>query len=238
MKPLVLASCALALLLAACETTDTVKPQLTVGAPATARPGLAPRERERRAVEMLNQGRPAEARTELAAALTQEPGAALALNLMRQIDTDPKVLLGEKSFSYTVRRGETFTGLADRFLGDPYLFYALARYNGVAVPAQSQVGGTLQIPGEPKRAAAPAPRKPAAAAAAAPVTATAPVAPARNPAQASQLRATALEHMSKGAIDNAITLLRKAAALDPGNLLIRRDLERALRIQATVRARA
>lgn len=234
MRRLALPGCALALLLSACATTQPPAPQVSVAPPPLAAPGLTPRERERRAVEWLNQGRTTEARAELTAALQDEPTAALARKLLMQMDNDPRTLLGEKSFPYTVQRGETFTGLADRFLEDPYLFYALARYNGVAVPAQSQVGGTIRIPGEPKRAAAPAPRKPAASPA---TPAKAPAAPTRDPAQASQLRAAALEHMSRGTIDNAIHLLRRAQALDPTNPLIRRDLERAVRIQATVRAR-
>lgn len=233
MRRRALPACALALLLSACATSKPAAPQLTVAPPAVA---LTPRDRERRAVEWLNQGRTTEARAELMAALKDEPAAPVARELLMQMDNDPRTLLGEKSFSYKVQRGETFAGLAARFLDDPYLFYALARYNGVTVPSQSQVGVVIRIPGEPKRAAAPAPRKPAPTTAAA-TPPKAPAAPVRDPAQANQLRAAALGHMSRGTIDSAIQLLRKAQALDPANPLIRRDLERAVRIQATVRAR-
>jgi len=38
--------------------------------------------------------------------------------------------------------------LAQRFLGDPYSFYALARYNDIKVPRQLAAGQVLRIPGK------------------------------------------------------------------------------------------
>jgi Flp pilus assembly protein TadD len=64
-----------------------------------------------------------------------------------------------------------------------------------------------------------------------------PVAPLANPAVARQLRAAGLAALNQGNIDRAVALLRRAATLDPGNPLIARDLGRAERIAATVRAR-
>ena len=43
--------------------------------------------------------------------------------------------------------------------------------------------------------------------------------------------------MNAGAIDQAVALLRQALALDPDNAAIRSDLNRALRVQNTVRSR-
>ena len=43
--------------------------------------------------------------------------------------------------------------------------------------------------------------------------------------------------MNRGQIDRAVGLLGQAAALDPDNPLIRRDLDRATRIRSTVHAR-
>jgi hypothetical protein len=68
---------------------------------------------------------------------------------------------------------------------------------------------------------------------AAPVAA---VGPPLDPARATQLRAQALEQMNRGAINDAVANLQQATTLDPGNALIRRDLDRALRIQSTVQA--
>jgi len=58
--------------------------------------------------------------------------------------------------------------------------------------------------------------------------------PANDPQRAARLRAQALEQMNRGAIDDAVGNLKLASELDPTNTLIRRDLDRALRIQTTV----
>ena len=51
-----------------------------------------------------------------------------------------------------------FTG--KMLLGDPLMFYALARYNGIDPPSQALDGRTVMIPGEPKVAPAPRPAAP------------------------------------------------------------------------------
>jgi hypothetical protein len=56
-------------------------------------------------------------------------------------------------------------------------------------------------------------------------------------ARATKLRASGLEQLNRGAVDRAVTLLRQASQLDPGNELIQRDLERALRISQVVHAK-
>jgi Flp pilus assembly protein TadD len=84
-------------------------------------------------------------------------------------------------------------------------------------------------PAPPPAAAAPRP-KPAPPRAATPK-------PAGNPAAARQARAAGLAALNQGNVDRAIALLGRAAQLDPGNALIERDLARARRIAATVRAR-
>lgn len=58
----------------------------------------------------------------------------------------------------------------------------------------------------------------------------------RGPAHAAALRATALDQLNTGEVDGAVTNLKAARELDPANVLIQRDLERALRIRATVSA--
>jgi hypothetical protein len=181
------------------------------------------RDRINRALELLGRGEPLPARTELTLVLAEQPTNATAKRLLQQIDTDPKVLLGQKSYPYKVRPGETLSELANRFLGDPLLFYALARYNGIYRPDETEVGRTLLIPGAPKKVA--------------PQVAARPATPGADPARAVGLRRTALEAMNKGSIDQAVALLQQAAPLDPENKLIRADLERALRIQQSVRRR-
>ncbi len=192
-----------------------------------ATPGLSARERQNRAVELLATGQGVLARAELLAVLAEHPGNAVARKLLDQIDRDPRELMGDKHYVYKVRPGDSMSSLADRLLGDSLMFYGLARYNNIVDPSQMSVGQVLLIPGVPRKAV---PAKPAAGAppAAAP-------AGQRNPVRAGQLRGQALEQMNRGAINKAVGLLRQAVALDPGNPVIQRDLDRAVRIQANVR---
>ena len=125
------------------------------------------------------------------------------------------------------------------------LFYALARYNNIAVPDLGGAGTDHPGARPPSRAAAAAaPRSPAPTLRHAPRSEPATSharAPARcragNPAQAARLRGQGLAAMNAGSVDRAVALLRQALALDPDNAAIRNDLSRALRIQSTVRSR-
>lgn len=216
-------------------------------APATAaaaRPddGWRGRDAVKEAIAALNAGDAPAARVKLIAALKRQPGDSVARKLIREIDTDPRTLLGAASFSYVVRSGDSFSTLAERFLGDPLMFYALARYNGLTVPADPAAGQTILIPGirpapprvEPPRPA-PAPRKAAPGTARpAPPVPQKPAGRAADPARAARLRALGLAAMNSGAIDRAVALLRQASAADPSNAVIRADLNRALRVQGVV----
>jgi Tfp pilus assembly protein PilF len=224
-----------ALTLAACAQTPIGSPSLT-GAGAAQKghgqpvapafkptPGLSAADRQKLAIDLLTRGQPDQARAELNALLLDQPANATARKLLDQIDKDPRVLLGEINYAYKVKPGETLSALAQRFLGDPLMFYALARYNAIAVPEALEVGQTLAIPGTPKKAS---PRQPAPAA---------PAAPARDPARAAQLRSQGLVQLNRGAPARAAALLRQALSLDPGNALIQKDLDRAERLRRTVR---
>ncbi|MEO6338601.1 MAG: LysM domain-containing protein [Caulobacteraceae bacterium] len=250
-----LALSAAALIVSACAETPTASPgpapqppprvqptppaaQPQGPARLTATPGLTARQRVRRAIELLNQGNPDQARAEVEAFLAEQPDNELGRSLLEQIDRDPQALLGSQNYSYRVQPGETISILAERFLGDRFKFWALARYNNIADPSRMSAGQTLMIPGTPRpvrpRTQAqtdealiasrvegkPAPRPPAAA----------PAAQGRDPARAGQLRGSALELMSRGVIDRAVVMLEQALKLDPGNALIIRDLERARRL--------
>jgi hypothetical protein len=238
-----LAVALLAFTLAGCGVT---MPRL--GAPGTA---PAPqqdanwrgREQVRDAIADLNRGDARAARRRLAAVLRHQPGDGIARQLLAEIDSDPRQLLGTESYSYTMRPGETLSTVAERALGNPMLFYALARYNNIAVPASVVPGQIILVPGHrpaspppPPRVARPAPphSEPAPAPEAVPAR---PAPRSGNPAQAARLRGQALAAMNAGAIDRAVALLRQALALDPDNPAIRRDLDRALRVQNTVHSR-
>jgi LysM repeat protein len=208
----------------ACSHLPELPQMPRLGEQAT--PGLSPRERVRLAVELLGDGEEPRAERELRAALDEQPNNSAARRLLQQITDDPRTLLGVSSRSYTVRQGETMSALAERFLGDPLLFYALARYNNLSAPNQLAAGQRLMIPHRPG----------------APVSASAPPASASTPgaapsqpidaAQANQLRLQGLQQLNAGNVEAAVRLLRQAVALDAGNAAFQRDLDRALRLQA------
>ena len=213
-------------------------------------PGLSSRERALKILKLLNDGEPEPARAEAEELLRQEPGNTLAQSLFDQIDKDPKLLLGERNFPYRIQPGDSLSLLAQRFLGDRFLFYALARYNNLDKPGAAEVGQSILIPGVPSKTPPPRPPKSqrqesdeAAVAARlgkpatpppAPTPAPAPQRPTRDAARASALRGQALVALNGGAADRAVSLLRQAAGLDPDNPAIKRDLARAERIQATL----
>lgn len=109
------------------------------------------------AAEMLESGNEEPARGELKRALGVDPQNKLALNLSRQMAADPVATLGRESFAYTVRPSDTMSRIAQRFLGDVYAFYILARYNDIKVPKQVSSGQVIRVPGKaPPPGAAPA----------------------------------------------------------------------------------
>ena len=121
-----------------------------------------------------------------------------------------------------MQTGDTMSGLADRFLGDSRLFFALSRYNGLSAPNALAVGRSLKLPLSAKRL---------------PVTtvANAPTAtPKAAAAKANDMRLQALQLLNKGEVDGAIALLKQAVALDANDPAIRKDLERAERIQGSL----
>lgn len=193
-------------------------------------------------IALLEEGKDGAAKKRIAAGLKKKPNDPALMVLRDSITRSPKELLGPDSYRYTVRPGDTMAGLAQRFLGNRLKFYQLSRYNGLDRPAALQAGQVLNIPGRlaptPAPAAAERPRAPAhPARPRAQATATAPAAPARlaaNPAAALQARSAGLAALNAGQPARAVTLLSRAARLDPGNAMIARDLARARRISATV----
>lgn len=236
----------LAIALAGCSTMQRV-----VGPQSAPEPQQAVDRRGQQLVQQaiadLNRGDPVAARRRLMIALRRDPNNAVARQFITQIDTDPVQLLGRENYSYTLRDGESLSMVAGRLLGNPLMFYALARYNNIAVPTSITPGQTILIPGRrpappaPPPAPRPQPRATPPAAAqprpSAPAPAQPPAQRPANPAMAARLRGQGLAAMSAGAINRAVALLRQALSLDPNNALIRNDLARALRIQGTVRAR-
>lgn len=236
-----LALVAAAMGLAACSGG----PKVATGAPPAAPTAAGEIEA---IAELLQQGEAKDARKRLDKALKGDPMNPSLLVLRQGLTGDAKVDLGPISYPYTVRAGETMAELAQRFLGNRLKAYQLARYNDIDTPASLTPGRVLRIPGQPPRVA-PAPRPtPRATApsnatprakppAATPATPAPRAAPAANPAAAQRARSAGLAALNQGNVANAVTMLRRAAALDPGNPAIARDLARAERIAATVRSR-
>jgi tetratricopeptide (TPR) repeat protein len=204
-------------------TPPTVPQPEQVAAPAVA----TPQQRQQAqamalaATLALETGNEESAKAELQRALTLDGANRLAQSLRRQISEDPVALLGRDAFAYTVRPNESMSSLAGRFLNDVYLFYALARYNGVAVPRQLVAGQILKIPGRAPPVSPPA--------AALPLPAPA-VPSAPSPAEQALRAGEAAERA--GDVDRALVEYRKAAqAYQPGaaarlERLVKQDVSR------------
>jgi len=175
--------------------------------------------------------------------LKRDPMNSRLLLLRDSMQRDPQELLGPTSYAYAVRPGEAFEEIAERLLGNRLKAYQLARYNGIDDPSTLAAGRTIRVPGSPP-APKPAPvverPKPAPTLAPNPrprPVVTVPAKPAANPAAAQRARAAGLAALNRGAVGEALVQLRRAKALDPDNPIVTRDLQRAERIAATVRAR-
>lgn len=213
-------------------------------------PRVAPAVSETETVfDLLMAGKEADARKLLDKLLKREPTSATLQMLSDSLKREPQELLGPTNYPYSVRAGDTIVGVAQRFLGNRLKAYQLLRYNGLRAPSVLIPGQVLRIPGEPprsepvRRPAPPAPSRSAPATPSAPPkprpAAPKPAAAAStgNPAAARAARAAGLAALNGGDLARSIGLLRRAAALDPRNPTILRDLARAERIAATVRAR-
>lgn len=155
-----LAAC---LALGACQTAGTTSPGDSSTSPGATPPETeqsAPKEpptRESRAqaaryaldaMELLQNGEEAAAKSMLERTLQIDPTNEIARKLMDQIKADPQQELGTVFFRYSVRPEDTLSKLAQRFLNDRYRFYILARYNDLRVPNKLEVGQIIKIPGK------------------------------------------------------------------------------------------
>ncbi|MBV9842510.1 MAG: LysM peptidoglycan-binding domain-containing protein [Sphingomonadaceae bacterium] len=244
------AACGLALALAACGPSVAPHPETPAAKPAKRGP-------IDQAIAALQDGKEKDAARELARILKKNPNDGEALLLRNSIERDPAALLPGESYPYVVRSGDTMMSIAERYLGSALKFYALARYNHIAVPSSLVAGQLLRVPSAALRpkpvVVAPPPEKaeeapkpepkskkkatPAAAPAPTPGAPAAPAAAAHNPALAARMRGAGLAALAQGNVARAVVLLSHAAALDPANPLIQRDLARAQRIQSTVQAK-
>lgn len=226
-----------------------------------ATPGLTPRERIKKSLNLLGNGEPGQARAELQEFLIDSPTSDIAKSLLDQIDRDARELLGSQSFAYTLKSGETLSVLAERYLNDRYKFWALAKFNNISNPAGVSVGQSILIPGLPRTVVVRTPvqrddddeisdrlkrEKEAAgktAGGAKPSTTSVPPTPppvvvAVNPERAKSFRKAGLEYLQRGSVDKAIYAFNQAMQFAKGTSLvaiISQDMQRAQKIKANMK---
>lgn len=169
------------------------------------------------AVDLLEVGLEEQALAEIQRALQVDPANRLAQSLLKQIQTDPQVLLGREHFVYRVEPGESLSRIAGRFLKDVHLFYALARYNDIKVPRQVQGGQQIKVPGRQPPPVQPPPPPPAP-----PPPAPAPV----KPAPAPEVKAPAAELVLAQEYRRGLSLLaqqKPAEAIGAFDRVLERD---------------
>ena len=138
------------LLLASCQSTPD-KPVEPPPAPVLPPPPAKPEptlvlDSLNDIILALQDGDEAIAARSLQAMLEQGRNQNIANKLLQQIQTDPEQLLGAEHETITVMAGDTLSMLAQQHLGDPLMFYALARYNNIEIPRLLTRGQSLIIP--------------------------------------------------------------------------------------------
>lgn len=146
-----------AMVTAGCQSRPESPPAPTPAPEPAAKPAPAPPAGDVSTAIDLLQGGDTAAATRLLEHLAGQPDAALAERLLDQVQTPAASLIPPPYREVRVQPGETLSEIANRTLGDPLMFVALARLNDIAVPRRLAVGRVLRVP------AGDAPASPAAA---------------------------------------------------------------------------
>ncbi len=164
--------------------------------------------------EQLQRGHYAQGQAQLEQYLRRHPGDRAAQALLHQLTVDPRTALGERSRSYRVRPGDSYSTLAARFLHDASLFVLLARYNDAANPSVLQVGQKLRMPLASDGSAdgsAPAPSAPVTE-----MTVQSTAVTDASLAKAARLQQESLALLNQGHQTQALARLDEALQIDPG----------------------
>ena len=78
--------------------------------------------------------------------LCKTPDNRIAQRLLRQVELPPEAFFRDEYTEYQVQPGDTLSKIAKQAYGDPFLFYVLARYNGIDNPSQLRGGQMLRVP--------------------------------------------------------------------------------------------
>ena len=128
--------------------TSSSQPAFAATGTETSNGDAAAREHLQIAMNALQVGHEAVAKTELNAVLRQDPENKAARSLLAQIQTDPARYFGSPdSFNYTLQPGDTLSSVAQRFLDEPLKFHILARFNGITDPTRLAPGRVIKVPG-------------------------------------------------------------------------------------------
>ena len=142
--------------------------------------------------------------------LQQHPGDRAAQGMLRQLTADPQRWLGSRSRAHVVQSGESWSTLADRYLGDANLFLILARYNHATNPSLLRTGQTLRIPLSARGAS------PAAEVAAADAPSADPASVAESAvARARRLQDESVSLLAHGQAQQALARMDEALMVDP-----------------------
>lgn len=98
------------------------------------------------AIASLERGEGQRAHAMLVRLRERKPDSEVVRRLLRQIDAPVEELLPGPYKQVQVAPGDSLSLIASRELGDPLLFYALARLNGIDTPARLPAGTLLRIP--------------------------------------------------------------------------------------------
>jgi tetratricopeptide (TPR) repeat protein len=152
LKQLVFAVAALtALGTTGCAQVNALKAKVSRNPSAASTPNSGPAQPARNLsfsaiVNELQLGHYDDGEQDLRQFLAQHPKDRPAQALLRQLTVDPKQALGARSRSYTVQAGDSYSSLAERYLGDAGAFLILARYNNSTNPSVLRAGETVQLP--------------------------------------------------------------------------------------------
>lgn len=129
------------------------EPPIVQGPPEPVAPRTGPT-RLVDAMDHLQYGRFEEAAAMIETLREASPGSPTLALLARQLDAPPAELLPGPYRILAVQPGDTLSQIAGRELGNPLLFVALARLNGIEVPRTLAVGAELRVPEQPQETAA------------------------------------------------------------------------------------